>query len=161
MKKFNKTNLCFFLCLLVSLLSTGCTTSDSGEKERSKSIDTTPTNTATEELTPKASVTVSSQVINTVNPEIFGDNTSYRGEGYGLWDEETNSPDAELLDKLKNTGITHLRYPGGIEGDYYHWYEIIGNNRVAQIDPFSDEYPTYDVSTGTPYDVVFGSFVKK
>lgn len=154
-------------CILSgALCACGNTSSKPSEDDSSQNSEQTGDNDDITYSTVKnktdATITVSNTVINTVNPEIFGDNTSYRGEGYGLWDTETDQPEATLLEMLKNSGITHLRYPGGIEGDYYHWYEIIGDNRTAQIDPFSDEFPTYETIAGVPYDVIFGieEFVK-
>lgn len=150
-------NICIVSCALCACSDTSSKPSDYDSSQDSKESDTNNDITALKPTdNADATITVSDTVINTVNPELFGDNTSYRGEGYGLWDTETNKPQAALLEMLRNSGITHLRYPGGIEGDYYHWYEIIGDNRIAQIDPFSDEFPTYEYSSGEPYDVVFG-----
>lgn len=81
-------------------------------------------------------VTVTDKSINTVNPLLFGDNISWRYDGFGLWDSENNRPHEELLEALRNSGVTSLRWPGGIEGDYCHWYEMIGENRVPQLDPW-------------------------
>lgn len=137
--------------LLLSLLC-GCVSSpatQAGTTEPSQE-PTTPAPSAT------AVIKVENTAFNTVNPELFGDNTSYRGEGYGLWDVVTNAPEETLLEMLKNSGVTHIRYPGGIEGEYYHWYEIVGTDRVAQIDPFSKEFPSFETHTGVPYDVIFG-----
>ena len=94
--------------------------------------------------------------VNTVLPGIFGANVSWRGNGYGQWDPETNAPDATLLEMLKNSGVTHMRYPGGIEGDYFHWNESIGEDRLLQVDPFSSEYPTWDDHDGVEYMATFG-----
>lgn len=96
---------------------------------------------------PTSTVNVTEKVINTVEPLIFGDNMSWRFEGFGLWDKENNKPYDKLMDALKKSGITSLRWPAGIEGDYCHWYEMIGENRVAQIDPFTSKNK-YD---GEPY----------
>ena len=84
-----------------------------------------------------SSAKVSRKKINTVEPLIFGDNISWRFDGFGLWDREQNRPHEELLEALRGSGVTSLRWPAGIEGDYCHWYEMIGDDRVAQIDPFS------------------------
>ncbi len=106
----------------------------------------------------RAAVQVTNEVQNIVNPLIFGDNLSYRGEGYGIWDAENNRPHETLMEMLKNSGITHLRYPGGCEGEYFHWYETVGpiEERVPQIDPFSHEYPTYDTVRGSKYLTLLG-----
>lgn len=96
--------------------------------------------------------------LNTVKTSIFGGNISWIDEGYGLWNTEDDEPYAIMTEKLKNSGVQHLRYPGGIEGDYFHWYETIGDlsERVNQINCFSREYPTYDAYNGVEYPVEFG-----
>ncbi len=101
-------------------------------------------------------VTVSPETVNTVQAGIFGANVSWRGNGYGQWDADRDAPDETLLEQLKNSGVTHLRYPGGIEGDYFHWQESVGEDRIPQIDPFSKDYPTYDSVNGERYTATFG-----
>lgn len=101
-------------------------------------------------------VIVENESINTVLAGIFGANVSWRGDGYGQWDSKHDCPDGMLLQQLKDSGVTHLRYPGGIEGDYFHWNESIGENRLPQIDPFSADYPTYDSYNGEKYIATFG-----
>ena len=105
-----------------------------------------------------AAVTVADQTINTVRKGIFGANTSYRGGGYGLYNEEDRSFNETLVQQLLESGVKVIRLPGGIEGDYFHWYESVGpvENRVPQIDCFSRDYPTYTLNNGAPYLVVFG-----
>lgn len=165
-----------FLCLLLSFCLPfsffGCSSTppenESGDSLQTPATSNSVTEPSSEPTSPSemqppisqlehsARITVTNTVVNTVKSEVFGDNTSYSGEGYGLWDVDTNAPEETLLEMLKNSGVTHIRYPGGIEGDYYHWYEIIGDNRIAQIDPFSHEFPTYTPYVGAPYDVIFG-----
>ena len=105
-----------------------------------------------------AVVNVSDQAINTVREGIFGANTSYRGGGYGLYNEETLTFNDTLVQRLRDSGVRVIRLPGGIEGDYFHWYEAVGRleNRVPQIDCFSKDYPTYTLNNGAPYLVSFG-----
>lgn len=101
-------------------------------------------------------VSVESNAVNTVLPGLFGANVSWRGDGYSQWDSEKGEPNGQLLQQLKDSGVTHLRYPGGIEGDYFHWNESIGEDRIPQIDPFSADYPTYDTYNGEKYIATFG-----
>ncbi len=103
-----------------------------------------------------AAITVGTQVVNTVDPLIFGDNLSWRGDGYGVWDEANQCLDASLVEAIRDSGITHLRYPGGIEGDYFHWNEAIGKTRIPQIDPFSMDWPTSALKAGETYAPDFG-----
>lgn len=107
-------------------------------------LSTTLYDTVTE---PTSTVTITEKVINTVQPLIFGDNMSWRFEGFGLWDKENNKPYDKLMDALKKSGVTSLRWPAGIEGDYCHWYEMIGENRVEQLDPFTSQNKLF----GWPY----------
>lgn len=103
-------------------------------------------------------VTATADVVNTVKSGIFGANNGYRGGGYGIYDEASRTFNEDMLEAIRNSGITHIRQPGGIEGDYFHWYETVGpvENRVAQINPFSSHHPTYAAKDGELYDVVFG-----
>ena len=103
-------------------------------------------------------VTAAADVINTVKDGIFGANNGYRGGGYGIYDEENCVFNQDMLEMIRQSGITHIRQPGGIEGDYFHWYETVGpaEDRIPQINPFSSHYPTSAAKDGEPYDVVFG-----
>ncbi|MBQ4073998.1 MAG: hypothetical protein IJD39_02200 [Clostridia bacterium] len=105
-----------------------------------------------------ATVVVTDEVINDVKAGIFGGNTSYRGGGYGIYNEEDRVFNETMLQLLRDSGVTAVRLPGGIEGDYFHWHESVGpvENRIAQIDPFSRDYPTYTLKDGAPYVVGFG-----
>ena len=89
----------------------------------------------------KALVIVHDQVINTVSPMIFGANLSWRGNGYQTWNPQLGGNDPLMVQEFKNSSITHLRYPGGIEGSYIHWKEMIGSNRRPQIDSFYPDWP--------------------
>ena len=154
-------------------LLTGCTDSETPTEEPTQTTDmqsADPTDTQSMEKnsviflgtdgadTSKNAVTVrvENNAVNTVLAGLFGANVSWRGDGYGQWDSEKNEPNAQLLQQLKDSGVTHLRYPGGIEGDYFHWQESIGEDRLPQIDPFSADYPTYDSYDGESYIATFG-----
>lgn len=105
-----------------------------------------------------AVVTVGKEAINTVKSGIFGANTSYRGGGYGFYNDADQTFNETLLEKLRTSGVTHVRLPGGIEGDYIHWYECVGDpqKRIPQVDCFSQDYPTYAEKAGEKYVVTFG-----
>lgn len=138
--------------LLLALAMLLCCVPAMAEKE----IDLTYTRYETSEQV--AVVTVENTAVNDVKAGIFGANTSYRGGGYGLYNEETLTFNETPVQQLRDSGVTVLRLPGGIEGDYFHWYEAVGpvENRVPQIDCFSKDYPTYTLKNGEPYLVVFG-----
>ncbi len=96
------------------------------------------------------------EAVNTVKAALFGDNLAWRGNGYGVWNEKTGALNAPLVSAIRRCGVTHLRYPGGVEGDYFHWEESIGATRVPQIDPFSSDYPTRAQRAGERYLPTFG-----
>lgn len=100
--------------------------------------------------------TVGRETVNTVKKEIFGDNLAWRGSGYGVWDPVTKQLNGKLVDAIRACGVTTLRYPGGTEGDYFHWQETVGNDRKKQVDPFSNSYPTNATKKGVAYDPDFG-----
>ncbi|MDY5941329.1 MAG: alpha-L-arabinofuranosidase C-terminal domain-containing protein [Eubacteriales bacterium] len=163
-----------FLSLL--LLLCACTAGKVPEKTReSGGEDSTETSAAVEDNTPAlnafsidasgslyktmakhAVCTVGTESINTVKKEIFGDNLAWRGSGYGVWNPTQKTLNSKLVDAIRACGVTTLRYPGGIEGDYFHWQETLGSNRKAQIDPFSDAYPTYAEKDGASFYPDFG-----
>ena len=103
-------------------------------------------------------VMATAEAINTVKSGIFGANNGYRAGGYGIYNEETRTFNEDMLEAIRNSGVTHIRQPGGTEGDYFHWYETVGSveERIAQINPFSSHHPTYAEKDGELYDVVFG-----
>jgi hypothetical protein len=67
-----------------------------------------------------AVVTVTAEVINTVREGIFGANTSYLDGGNGLYYEDTRTFNEPLVQALRDSGVTSVRLPGGIEGDYFN-----------------------------------------
>lgn len=103
-------------------------------------------------------LTVSADAINTVKGGVFGANNGYRKGGYGIYDEKSRTFNQGMLDMIRASGSTHIRQPGGTEGDYFHWYETVGpvEDRIPQINPFSSHYPTYTKKDGELYDVIFG-----
>ena len=145
----------FLVCALFAYSWKGAAGSPS-EGITAMKIDLSKTDYETKEN--RISVKVSGEAVNTVRAEMFGGNVSWIDDGYGLWDPDNDRPNQSLLSKLKTSGITHLRYPGGIEGDYFHWEETIGemSERKDQIYCFSSDYPTYDDHNGVEYPVTFG-----
>lgn len=149
------------MILAVSVLLSGCVIGEQTEttEPSDEPSDTVFLKLGVEDANTNAktvTVVVENESINTVLAGIFGANVSWRGDGYGQWDSEHDCPDGMLLQQLIESGVTHLRYPGGIEGDYFHWNESIGEDRLPQIDPFSADYPTYDAYNGEMYIATFG-----
>ncbi|MBQ7011833.1 MAG: hypothetical protein IJN63_09020 [Clostridia bacterium] len=54
-------------------------------------------------------VRVSAEAVNTVKKELFGDNISWRGEGYGIYDKDTDTFNSRLVEMIRKAGITTLR----------------------------------------------------
>ena len=104
----------------------------------------------------ETTATVKNNAINTVKKELFGDNLSNRGNGYGVYLPETDSFNEKLVEAIKKSGVTTLRFPGGTQGDYMIWHEMIGTDRKAQIDPFSASYPTNTAKNGELFYPYFG-----
>ncbi|MEM2990540.1 MAG: alpha-L-arabinofuranosidase C-terminal domain-containing protein [Halobacteria archaeon] len=132
---------------------------------------------ASEGETFDAKVYITEKVLNTVSPLIFGDNIEWTNNGMGLWLPEEGRFDEELVEELREVGITHLRYPGGTLSDYFDWYKAIGTDRQPITNPFNNgkkEYPhfgpdefmmlcrklgipgtiTFNAGTGKPEDAV-------
>lgn len=144
--------LCAALCV-TCFAQKPLSASDSLQQMKNIQIDCSG-NYDTSDQTVTAQVT--NRSVNTVKEEIFGANTSWISNGYNLWDETRQATDSSLLSKLQKSGVTTLRYPGGIEGDYFHWNETVGQNRVAQVNPFSSHYPTYAETDGERQNPTFG-----
>ncbi|MBQ7011837.1 MAG: hypothetical protein IJN63_09040 [Clostridia bacterium] len=104
----------------------------------------------------ETTATVRENAVNTVKKELFGDNLSNRGNGYGVYIPETDSFNTKLVEAIKRSGVTTLRYPGGTQGDYLIWHEMIGSDRKMQIDPFSASYPTNAQKNGELFYPAFG-----
>lgn len=96
-----------------------------------------------------AKIRVTDTVINTLRPEIFGDNIEWTNNGMGLYLPESDGFDAEVMGVLREAGITHLRYPGGTLSDFFVWHDAIGPNRKKIPNPFAEpvkgkpELPTF------------------
>ena len=150
-KIFKVAALLLTLCVIASSLWTATTIS-----AESASVDIDLGSSDYNSNSSIITATIANSALNTVKNDIFGANISWRDNGYGLWDSQNNAVNETLLQKLKESGVTQLRYPGGIEGDYMHWAETVGTNRVNQIDAFSSTYPTNDATDGVAYPVNFG-----
>lgn len=86
----------------------------------------------------EAKVLITNKVINQVNHLIFGDNIEWTNNGMGLWLPTQNKFDQEIVEEIRQLGITHLRYPGGTLSDYFEWYNAIGSNRQLITNPFNN-----------------------
>jgi alpha-N-arabinofuranosidase len=62
----------------------------------------------------------------TVNPLLFGNNTTYAGNGGMLWDVRTNDLQAGAKPFVQALAPTVLRFPGGSLSDEYLWEDALG-----------------------------------
>ncbi len=99
----------------------------------------------------EATVRVTGEVLNTVNPLLFGDNLEWTNNGMGLWNPETKAFNQAFVEEVRAAGVTHLRYPGGTLSDFFDWEKTIGEGRQEIINPFADkqsgvpEFPAFGV----------------
>lgn len=89
-----------------------------------------------------ATVRVTDQAVNTVRPEMFGDNLEWV-DSCKLWRTDLNGFDPEMVQSIKDAGVTQIRYPGGTLSDYFHWQDAVGNDRKEEPNPFNKGVPQY------------------
>ncbi|MEU8824782.1 hypothetical protein [Streptomyces sp. NPDC048636] len=55
---------------------------------------------------------------------------------YGLWDPEANAPVPDAVKKMKQSGITLVRYPGGTSSNLFNWKGAVGpqSGRTHQVE---------------------------
>jgi len=75
-------------------------------------------------------VTVKNEILNPVNPHLFGqfmEKCSWGGEIGGdlLINPKTGKFDSLILDQLKSLNIPNIRFPGGSDVDYFPWTDMI------------------------------------
>ena len=66
------------------------------------------------------------QVYRTIPPAIFGMNLEWALNGQGVWNEEYDRLQPEIIQLARDMGIKQWRFPGGIFSDLYHWRDGIG-----------------------------------
>lgn len=80
-----------------------------------------------------------------INPYIFGNNLTgydpmtyenwaaeyygYSDYGAGIWNPKENRSNPEMIELMKNAGITVVRFPGGCGTHHYDWKKAIGKDR--------------------------------
>jgi hypothetical protein len=62
----------------------------------------------------------------TVSPLLFGDQIQWPDFGQDLLQVDSLTPSTatlrtDILDQLRSSGLTILRYPGGTPSDFFHW----------------------------------------
>ena len=84
-----------------------------------------------------ATVRVTDRVLNTVKPQLFGDNIEWTNDGMGFWLPKEKKFDEKLVEEVRAAGVTHLRYPGGSLSDYFDWSKAVGDKRQPIPNPFA------------------------
>lgn len=86
-----------------------------------------------------------------VSPHQLGVNVRFLGNGSGLWDVEADQPNPVAVRRLRRTGVSDLRYPGGTIGNLFDWKKSIGDNRGCQT--VGKERSGYSNTRATAYGV--------
>ena len=69
-----------------------------------------------------ASVVVDARtVVRTIPKTIYGTNTEWIFDGYGLWDPAAGRLNENLVSLTQQAKPGLIRYPGGFFADYFHW----------------------------------------
>jgi len=57
---------------------------------------------------------------------LYGTNIEWIWNGNGLWNADTKTLDTELVRLSQESGVSLLRFPGGVFSDFYHWRDGVG-----------------------------------
>jgi alpha-N-arabinofuranosidase len=77
------------------------------------------------ELQAKISVRAD-KVIRVIPRTLFGTNSEWIFDGYGVWDSQRQALQPEIVKLARDLGTTLIRFPGGFFADYYHWRDGVG-----------------------------------
>ena len=69
----------------------------------------------------------------------FGMHTEWVQNARGIVEPGTGTPRADVLALLEPLDIKQLRYPGGINADFYDWTKGVGPNRGSIRNPFTQK----------------------
>ncbi|MFI0821065.1 hypothetical protein ACH4TX_36310 [Streptomyces sp. NPDC021098] len=72
-----------------------------------------------------------------VSPIMVGVNgAKWYDDAYGLWDAKADAPEPDAVKKMKQSGITLVRYPGGTSSNLFNWKGAIGpqSSRSRQLE---------------------------
>jgi alpha-N-arabinofuranosidase len=83
-----------------------------------------------------------------MSPLLYGVNHRYGYNGYGMWDPVGQRAYPEFVQRVKDAGISAVRFPGGTIANLYHWKRAIG--------PVEEREPNVHGGTGEPLSNEFG-----
>ena len=66
------------------------------------------------------------QVMNEINPYLFGVNHRYYDDGVGMYDSKNQQIYPDFLSSYNDIGFTSMRYPGGTVANTFVWKRSIG-----------------------------------
>jgi alpha-L-arabinofuranosidase len=82
-----------------------------------------------------------------ISPLLYGVNHRYGYNGYGMWDPEGQRVYPEFVQRVKDAGLSAVRFPGGTIANLYHWKRAIGpvaqrelNVHGGSGEPLSNEF---------------------
>ena len=83
-------------------------------------------------------------VIRELPSDLFGSNIQYTDFGDGILNPNDLTISSKIIEKVKNLGLTTIRFPGGCHADLYHWRDGVGPlvNRTLGINYFTKENET-------------------
>jgi alpha-N-arabinofuranosidase len=61
-----------------------------------------------------------------VSPLLAGANHRYSYNGYGIWNDEKQRPTQPIVRRVRQAGISLVRYPGGSQANLFDWKQAIG-----------------------------------
>jgi alpha-L-arabinofuranosidase len=83
------------------------------------------------------------QRLGDLNRLLFGQNVTAHGNGGGLWDSRTGTPDHQALELIEALSPTVLRFPGGSRSDRYFWEDGLGLRTTALVRPGQMSVPLH------------------
>ena len=90
-----------------------------------------------------------SNIIRELPSDLFGSNIQYVDFGDGLLNPYDSTFNSKIIEKVKNLGLSTIRFPGGGHADLYHWRDGVGplDNRTLGINYFTKENETNEYGT--------------
>ncbi|MCR8632671.1 S-layer homology domain-containing protein [Paenibacillus radicis (ex Xue et al. 2023)] len=89
------------------------------------------------------------KVLRDINPDIYGTNHRYYGNGVNMWDTANNRAFPEFEKQYDDIGLKSIRYPGGTSGNLLQWKRAIGTieqrTKVRTINRDAPEVATYGI----------------
>jgi alpha-N-arabinofuranosidase len=66
------------------------------------------------------------RLVRPVPIQLFGTNVEWIYSANGLWDAGKNVLNPSVIQTARKSGISTIRFPGGIFADFYHWRDGVG-----------------------------------